>query len=269
MCEDPYSPSEMMAIVAARAIQNGDIVFCGTGLPIVAAMAAKYINAPDSVIFFETGAINPQLTDIPMFVADSRAMYRSWVNTSLLDALGSLHNRKVGPRTVAILGGAQIDPYGNLNSTCIGEYLRPNDRFPGSGGAADAAVLCGRMIIFMPHERRRFVERVDYITSPGWLNGPTGRSQEGIRYGGPDLVVTDAGTLRFNPDTKEMYLESYYAWETPNSIAGKTGFFLNTTLSRPARKPSTDELWVLRKKVDPDGLIIRNKKVRRENAHMD
>ena len=246
----------MMAIVAARAIRNGDIVFCGTGLPIVAAMAAKHISAPDSIILFQTGAVDPQLEDIPMFVADSRAMYHSCVNTGLVDVLGSLQNRKIGPRVVSILGGAQIDCYGNLNSTCIGSYRKPETRLAGSGGAADAAGLSGRGIIFMPLESRRFVERLDYLTSPGWLGGAHERKEKGLRNGGPDLVVTNAGTLRFDQETRRMHLDSYYPWETPESIAKKTGFRLDTSRSRPAQSPTSRELNVLREKVDPQHLIV-------------
>ena len=121
----PYTPKEMMAIAAARTIRNNDIVFCGTGISMIAAMAAKHISAPESIIFFETGAIDSRLEEVPLAVGDPRVMYRTAVNGSLLDAFATMQNRTTGRRVVGILGAAQIDPQGNLNSTAIGDYDAP------------------------------------------------------------------------------------------------------------------------------------------------
>ncbi|MGV9169875.1 MAG: CoA-transferase, partial [Promethearchaeia archaeon] len=156
-----YSRIAMMAIAAARRITDADTVFCGTGLPLLAAMTAKKTNAPNCVVFFETGSLDPELLEIPLSVADPRVMYRSACNGGLADAFAFMQNARSGPDVVGILSGAQIDPHGNLNSTCIGDYDHPDVRLPGSGGACDVASLVGRTIIFMKHERRRFVNELD------------------------------------------------------------------------------------------------------------
>ncbi len=173
-----YTAHELMAIVAAREIHDDEIIFCGTGISLLAAMAAKRIHAPRAIIFFETGAIDPDLREIPLAVADPRVMYGTSVNAGLADAFGMMQNRFLGPRMVGILGAAQIDRYGNLNSTCIGDYAQPTVRFPGSGGACDVGSFVGRIIVFIQHERKRFVERLDYLTTPGYLDGAGGRKRE-------------------------------------------------------------------------------------------
>ena len=190
-----YSPREMMAIAAAREIKDGDIVFCGTGISMLAAMAAKHISAPNSTIFFETGAIDSRLEEVPLAVADSRVMHWTSVNGSLADAFATMQNRHTGKRVVGIMGAAQIDRFGNLNSTVIGDYHKPKVGFSGSGGACDVASFVGRTIIFMQHEKRKFVRRVDYLTSPGWLDGPGQTAQIGRPGGGPSGVITNMASL--------------------------------------------------------------------------
>ena len=147
--EKNYTPREMMAVAAAREIRDGDIVFCGTGISMLAAMAAKHISAPNSVIFFETGAIDSRLEEVPLAVGDPRVMFATSVNGGLADAFATMQNRTTGRRVVGILGAAQIDPYGNLNSTVIGEQPSPKVRLPGSGGGNDVGSACWRTIVIM------------------------------------------------------------------------------------------------------------------------
>ena len=192
-----YTSREMMAVAAAREIRDGEIVFCGTGISMLAAMAAKRISAPNSVIFFETGAVDASLEEIPMAVGDSRVMLGAALHGSLADAFAFMQNRTTGRRVVGILGAAQIDPYGNLNSTAIGDYHHPKVRFSGSGGACDVGSFVSRSIIFMQHARRKFVSRLDYLTCPGWLDGPDGRQKAGLPGGGPAAVITDLAIMRF------------------------------------------------------------------------
>ena len=232
-----YTLREMMAIAAARQINDGDIVFCGTGISMLAAMAAKNINAPKSVIFFETGAIDSKLEEVPMAVGDSRVMYWTSVNGSLADSFATMQNRVTGPKVVGILGAAQIDPYGNLNSTVIGDYLQPTVRFSGSGGACDVASFVGRSIIFMQQEKRKFVPRVDYLTSPGWLDGPGGRQRAGLCDGGPSAVITNMATMGFDADTRRMYLAGYYPGITPQQVLDNMGFEIDTSRARRCRRP--------------------------------
>jgi glutaconate CoA-transferase subunit B len=251
-----YTLQEMMTIMAAREIHNGDIVFCGTGISMVAAMAAKHINAPDSIIFFETGPIDPRLEEIPMAVADPRVMYGAASNGGLLEAFATMQNRKTGRRVIGILGAAQVDRYGNLNSTCIGEYAQPEIRFPGSGGACDVASFVPRYLIFIQHEKRKFPVRLDYLTSPGYLDGPGAREREGLLPGGPTAVITNLGVMHFDDDTKETYLAFYYPGVTPRDILDNMEFSVDVSRAAEAAPPTEVELTILRERVDPHKLIL-------------
>lgn len=242
--------------MAAREIQNGDIVFCGTGISMVAAMAAKQINAPDSIIFFETGAIDSRLEEIPMAVADPRVMFGAASNGGLLEAFATMQNRNTGDRVIGILGSAQVDIYGNLNSTCIGAYLQPKTRFSGSGGACDVASFVSRCLIFMHHEKRKFPVKLDYLTSPGYLDGPGGRERAGLRTGGPTAVITNLGVMYFDDDTKKMYLACYYPGVTTQDILDNMEFSVDISRAIEATPPTARELKILREKVDPHKLIL-------------
>jgi glutaconate CoA-transferase subunit B len=252
----PCTSREMMAVAAAREIHNGDIVFCGTGISLLAAMAAKYIHAPESIIFFETGAIDPDLREIPLAVADPRLMFGSCLNAGLAEAFATMQNRFLGPRLLGILGAAQVDRFGNLNSTCLGDYSRPSVRFPGSGGACDVGSFVGRTMVFIKHEKRRFVEKLDYFTTPGYMDGPGGRERQGYPHGGPSCVISDKAVMRFDETTKEMVLDRFYPGTTPAEIQDCTGFPMDLQRAEPFAPPTSEELRILRWKVDPQRLIL-------------
>lgn len=245
-----------MTIMAAREINNGDIVFSGTGISMLAAMAAKNINAPDSVIFFETGAIDSLLEELPFAVADPRIMYWAAANSRLTDAFATMQNPITGKHVIAILGAAQIDCYGNLNTTCIGDYDSPEIRFSGSGGGCDVASFVPRCIAFMQHEKRKFVKKPDYLTSPGQLDGPDGRQKAGLRPGGVSLVVTNLGMMRFDNDNKKMYLDRHYPGISPDTIIENTGFDMDVSRATEALPPTKEELDTLRNVCDPQRLIL-------------
>ncbi len=251
-----YSPRELMAVAAARMIKDGDIVFCGTGISMLAAMAAKHISAPNSVIFFETGAMDSRLEEMPLAVADPRVMYASSVNGGLADSFATMQNRVTGRRVVGILGAAQIDKFGNLNSTVIGDYDNPEVRFSGSGGACDVASFVDRCIIFMQHERRKFVSEVDYLTSPGWLDGPQGRRRAGLPGNGPTAVITNLAVMKFDEQSKEMFLKFYFPSTTPGEILDNMGFEVEVSRARELKPPSKNELKILRERCDPQRLIL-------------
>jgi len=249
------SSTEMMAISAGRLIMNGDIVFAGTGISMLAATVAKKIYAPGCVIFFETGGIDPCLDELPLAVADPRVMSKTAVNAGLLEAFSIVAHKKL--KTIALLGAAQIDMYGNLNSTVLGNYSTPRVRFPGSGGACDAASLAWGTIIFMQHEARRFVRQLDYFTSPGWLTGWNSRREAGYERGGPLAVVTDMAVMKFHDITKQMYLAEMYPGVTPEMVRAATGFDLDVSMAGAAQTPSESEISILRNQVDPQRLILR------------
>ncbi len=254
-----YSSREIMAIVAARQIRDNEIVFCGTGISMLAAMAAKRISAPQSVIVFETGAIDSGLAQIPLTVADLRVMSGTCVNAGLADAFSLIQNQVTGRGVVGILGAAQIDRYGNLNSTSLGDYARPDRRFPGSGGACDVASLVGRTIIFMQQEKRRFVPALDYLTSPGWLDGPGGREKAGLPPGGPSAVITNMAIMRFDDRTREMYLAGCYPGIAPADVLDNMGFDIDVSRAEQVEPPSPQELEILRDQCDPQRLILEHR----------
>lgn len=251
-----YTLKEMMTIIAAREISNQDIVFCGTGISMLAAMAAKKINAPESVIFFETGAIDSKLEEIPMAVGDSRVMYHTSANGGLLDSFATMQNKITGDHVVGILGAAQIDKFGNLNSTVIGDYQRPKIRFSGSGGGCDVASFVSKSLIFMQQEKRKFVKKLDYLTSPGYLDGPNGRKNAGLPSGGPSMVITNMGTMRFDDRTREMYLSGCYPGITPEQILEKMEFTVDISRAKEEAPPTPKELQLLREECDPQRLIL-------------
>ena len=249
-----YTSNEMMAISAGRFVRNGDIVFAGTGVSILAATAAKRIYAPKAVVFFETGGIDPSLDEIPMAVADPRVMYGTCLNSGLIEAFSVVGHRKLN--TIAFLGAGQIDQYGNLNTTVIGDYHRPKTRFSGSGGACDVATLASGVITFMQHEKRRFTEKLDYLTSIGWYKGGSSRSELGLKRGGALAVVTNLCVMRFHETTREMYLSEIYPGVTTDQVIENTGFPLDVSRAVEAKPPSPEELRVLREEVDPQRLIL-------------
>jgi glutaconate CoA-transferase subunit B len=223
---------------------------------MLAAMAAKHISAPESVIFFETGAIDSRLEEVPMAVADPRVMFWTSVNGSLADSFATMQNRFTGRRVVGIMGAAQIDRYGNLNSTVIGEYARPKVRFSGSGGACDVASFVDRTIIFMQQEKRKFVEKVDYLTSPGWIDGPDGRRKAGLADGGPQTVITNMAVMGFDENTRQMTLRGTYPGIVPRQVLDNMGFVIDVSASRQIDPPTGQELKILREVCDPQRLIL-------------
>ncbi len=245
-----------MVLSAARQIKNKDIVFCGTGISMLAAVAAKHIYAPDCIIFFETGAIDSKLEKLPLAVSDSRVMYKAQAFCSLADSFAFMQNRKTGSNIVGIIGAAQIDPYGNLNSTMIGNYKNTTARFPGSGGACDVATFVNTNIIFMTLEKRKFVKTLDYITSPGWLEGYDSRQKQGLSPHGPTSVITDMGIMGFEPESKRMYLKEYYPGVKPETIQKHISFEIDISKATQTANPNLNELKTLREKSDPDKLIL-------------
>ena len=250
-----YTPREMMTIMAAREIDDGSIVFCGTGITMLAAIAAKKITSPNSVIFFETGAIDSRLDEIPLTVADPRVMYAASSATGMIDAFSTMQNKIIARHIVGILGAGQIDKFGNLNTTCIGDYEQPQIRFPGSGGGCDVISFVPKTIIFMQQQKKKFVKKLDYMTSPGYLDGPQGREKAGLPSGGPSVVITDMGTFRFNETSKELYLHRTYPGIKPEQILEEMEFEVDSSHVQVEAPPSQYELQILRDKCDPHRLI--------------
>src|SRR5271169_6128337 len=209
MAKPAYNAMELMICCAARHLDDGRTVAVGTGVPCAAAMLAQRTTAPNLVIFFESGGTAPQLPSMPISVGDSRTFYRGVMATSMADVMETCQR---GLMDYTFLGGAQIDAYGNLNSTMIGtDYARPRVRLPGSGGANDLASLCWRILVVTIHDPRRFVDRLDFLTTPGYLTGPGAREAAGLPPGaGPYRVITDLAVLGYHEHTKRIEVLSLH-----------------------------------------------------------
>jgi len=251
-----YNSMEFMICVAAGFMENGCSAVVGTGAPCAAAMLAQKTTAPDMLMLFEAGGIAPLLPTMPVSVGDSRTTWKALMASSMTETM-SLTAR--GMIDYAFLGGAQIDKYGNLNSTMIGlDYKKPKVRLPGSGGANDLASNCWRTMVITPHEKRRFVEKVDFITSPGYLSGGNSRNEAGLPEGsGPYKIVTNLAIMGFDNPERRMEIESLSPGVTIDEVEENTGFEL---LVKPDVKktppPDGKMLKILREEVDPHGYII-------------
>jgi glutaconate CoA-transferase subunit B len=183
-------------------------------------------------------------------------MYLASTNGGLFDAFATMQNPITGGRVIGILGAAQIDIHGNINTTVIGNYVRPKTRFPGSGGGCDVASFVPRCILFMQQEKKRFVNRLDYLTSPGHLDGGDARREAGLREGGPTVVITNMAVFRFDGITKEMYLAGNYPEVTIQEILDNMEFSVDVNRAREVSPPTAYELKILREKCDPQRLIL-------------
>jgi len=251
-----YNSMELMICCAARALEDGRTVAVGTGVPCAAAMLAQRTAAPNLVILFEAGGVGPQLPTMPISVGDSRTFHQALMATSMADVMETAQR---GMIDYTFLGGAQIDAYGNLNSTIIGsDYARPKVRLPGSGGANDLASLCWRILVVTTHDRRRFVEKLDFVTTPGYLAGPGAREAAGLPPGaGPYRVITDLAVLGYNDARKRMEVISVHPGVALEQVRAATGFELGVREPPQATPPPTEqELRILREEVDPRRYII-------------
>src|SRR5436305_12671195 len=220
-----HNAMELMISCASRLLENGRSVAVGTGAPCAAAMLAQRTGAPNLTIVFEAGGVRPQLPTMPISVGDSRTFYRGLMATSMADIMETCQR---GLIDYTFLGGAQIDAYGNLNSTMIGnDYARPRVRLPGSGGANDLASFCRRILVVTHHDRRRFVQKLDFLTTPGYLTGPGAREASGLPPDtGPYRVITDLAVLGYHDETKRMEVLSLHPGVTPEQVRAATGFEL-------------------------------------------
>jgi len=250
-----YSKTELMICVAARMMEDYSTCFIGTGIPMLAASLAQKLYAPNLIPIFEFGGIGAILEKLPRAVGEGRTFFRALAASGICDIMETAQR---GFIDYGFLGGAQIDPYGNLNTTVIGEHKRPKVRLPGSGGGNDVGSLCWKTIIIMKHEKKRFVEKVDFITTPGYINGPGEREKRGLPEGtGPYRVVTDLAVLDFEENTKRMRVISLHPGVTLEEVKENTGFEL--LVKEPleiTKEPTEEELKILREEVDPQRYYI-------------
>jgi glutaconate CoA-transferase subunit B len=255
MTEARYNPTELLICTAARLVPDNTTAFVGTGIPMLAVSLAQRRQAPNLVAVFEFGGAGAILEDLPRAVGERRTFHRALSATGICDVVEAAQR---GFIEYGFLGGAQIDPYGNLNTTVIGPHDRPKVRLPGSGGGNDVGSQCWRTIAIMRHDRQRFVEKADFITTPGYLTGPGAREAAGLPPStGPFRVVTNLAILGYHPESKRMMLLATQPGVDRKQVIENTGFDLLLADEIGENPPPEDEeLRILRDEVDRDRFYI-------------
>jgi glutaconate CoA-transferase subunit B len=250
----PYSPAELMIINAARLLRDGDTVFVGVGQPNLACNLAKRTHAPNLVMIYEAGVIGAEPARLPLSIGDPTLVSGALSVVSMYDIFANYLQR--GNVDVGFMGGAQIDKYGNINATVIGDYAHPKVRLPGSGGSQEIAAWANRCYIMTPHQVRRFPERVDFLTSAGYLGGRKEREATGVRGGGILAVVTDIGLLEPDEDG-ELMLTALHPDQTAEKARENTGWPLKVAADLRTTEPVSEaELRILREDLDPTGIYL-------------
>lgn len=262
MSDLPFTRQEMMAIATGREIKDGELAIFGVGLSMLAGYFAQEHHAPNIRAMTEGGVYgSTPIGGLPWGIECNRISSNATSFTSALDALGFLVAS--GRCDVGIIGAAQVDKFGNVNTTgvwdgdgTIGDtYRLPKTRLTGAGGANDIACGAGRVVIMVTHEPKRFADRVSYISSPGYLDGGNARQRHGFPGGGPSAIVTTLGVLRPHPETKEFQLDGWYSFSSPEEIRANTGWDLKIAAhAAPIPEPSAAELAALRR-VDVTGAL--------------
>lgn len=248
-----YSASEMMIAVAARMLKGARTVFVGVGLPNIACNLARITVAPDMEMIYESGVYGARPERLPLSIGDPTLVSGAVSVVSMADLFGLYLQR--GLVEIALLGGAQIDKYGNLNSSVIGDYAKPKTRLPGSGGACEIATNAQRTFMIMRLKRRAFVEKLDFITSPGHLSGGDSRSRLGLPGKGPEIVITDRAILNFDNSDREMQLSALYPGVSEKDVRAETGWDLRRAPTiEEVSPPSVEELRLIREELDPSGM---------------
>jgi len=250
-----YTLTELSSCVASNILEDNQSVFVGTGCPLVATMLAQRTHAPNLLIIFEAGGMGPQIPELPISVGDSRTFYKAIAASSMHDVMSA---GQAGYIDYGFLGAAAIDAYGNLNTTVIGDWKSPKVRLPGSGGANDVGSFCWRTIYNLRNQSKRtFVKELDFITTPGWLDGPGRREEAGLPAGcGPYRVITQLGVYGFDEATKRLKLVSIHPGVTLDEIQDNSDFeILIPEEVQVTITPTEEERRILRE-IDPTGMVI-------------
>jgi len=248
-----FSPQELMVCQAARQLRDGEVVFVGIGLPNLACNLARRLHAPKLVLIYESGAVGADPKRLPISIGDPSLVTNSLGVFSMFDVFSFYLQR--GLIDVGFLQGVQIDRFGNLNTTVIGDYQRPKVRLPGSGGACEIAILAKRVFVIAPQSKRSFPERVDFITSPGFVDGPEARHNLGMPGAGPAMVITNLGCYEFSDG--EMVLTSLHPGCTVEQVRENTGWDIRISPQlKTTEVPNAEELRIIRADLDPSHLFI-------------
>jgi glutaconate CoA-transferase subunit B len=249
-----YTKTEFLIACASRHVRDGEMVFGGTGMPLLAALLAKETHAPKSNLISEAGFIDARPREVPLSVADTRYYFGCSASIGLIETLGFL--LQAGRIDVGFLGAAQVDEYGNLNTSYIGPYDAPKVKLPGSGGGNDIASSAKRLIVMMAHDKRKFLKKLDYMTSPGHLEGPGSRKKWSLVGGGPDVVITDMCQMDFDPETLKIRLKSVHPGVAVQDVLDNVMFDLIVPDDVPITPEPTQEQIDIMHKLDPNGIYL-------------
>jgi glutaconate CoA-transferase subunit B len=249
-----YTPTELMVIVAARELKDKESVLVGVGVPNLAANLAMKLQAPRLNMVYESGAVGSSPTRMPLSIGDPCLVTGAKSVCSMYEQFA--YYLQGGRIDVGFLGGAQIDKYGNINSTVIGNYKTPKVRLPGSGGACDIASNVKKIIVITPHEKRRFVERVDFRTSPGFVDGKQKWKELRLQGGGPYAVITNLCTMKFDDVTGEMTLVSLHPGVTVETVQENTPWKLKVADKLEQTPPPTDRELATLRALDPTRIYL-------------
>ncbi len=243
-----------MAVSGARELEDRQVVAVGIGLPMVATFLAQKTHAPNMTILFELGVIDPEPIHTGVGLADPRVWYRAKVLSSFVDILGTVLHR--GRVDVGFLGGLEVDQFGNLNTTLIGDPEGSFRHMVGSGGANDIASCAKKTVLIMRQEERKFRETISFVTSPGFVDGGDSRKKTGLG-GGPSRVITDKAIYGFHPETKKMMLQSIHPGNTLEDVVSSLGFRPGIPSQVPFTEPPTSEqLRLIREEIDPERMYM-------------
>jgi glutaconate CoA-transferase subunit B len=251
-----YSPSEIMVTRAAKELENGQVVFVGIGLPNLACNLARRLQAPALTLIYESGAVGAVPSRLPISIGDPCLVTDSMSVCSMVEVF--YYYLQGGLIDVGFLGGAQVDKYGNINSTVIGDYKQPKVRLPGSGGACEISIHAKKIILILTQNKKTFPERIDFITTPGLINADNPRKKMGIPGGGPCLVITDFGVYKFSDNTCEMILSEIHPGVTLENVKETISWDVKVSDTlKTTRPPTEDELRIIREDLDPDKIYLK------------
>jgi glutaconate CoA-transferase subunit B len=250
-----YSRSEIMVVRAARELKNGEVVFVGIGVPSLACNLARRLHAPGLVLIYESGAVGAVPERLPLSIGDPCLAANSLSVCSMVEIFN--YYLQGGLIDVGFLGGAQVDRFGNINSTVIGAYEKPKVRLPGSGGACEIAIHAKKIILVLKQNKKSFPKKIDFITSPGFLDATNGRKKHHMPGRGPELVITDLGVCTFTKKTHEMILTEIHPDVTVDQVRNNFGWDVKISKKLKATIPPTEEeLRIIREELDPEGIHL-------------
>jgi len=251
-----YSPSEIMVCRAARELKDGDVIFVGIGLPNLACNLARRLHAPNLVLIYESGAVGAVPSRLPLSIGDPCLVTDSISVCSMVGVFN--YYLQGGLIDVGFLGGAQVDKFGNINSTVIGMYDSPKVRLPGSGGACEIAIHAKKIILILKQNKKTFPKKIDFITSPGFINGENQRQKHNMPGRGPVLLITDFGVYRFSEQTCEMFLTEIHPGIPLEELKDNISWHIKISPELiTTNSPSKEEFRIIRKKLDPDRIHLR------------